>query len=143
MQITGSSIKYKNFKSVTVTITTEDGTGKESRTLPLDTSGAYSTIWQLNSDGSYIVTAKSSDGKSTISKELGVFKPDDIDSVIKPLKDVTTKGFDKLKDDIDKVKTTLIAPDADALQKKIDDFGDKKDKLLKQLDDVSCCRQRA
>ena len=137
VQITGSSIKYQNFKSVAVTITTEDGTGKESRTLPLDTSGAYSTIWQLNSDGSYIVTAKSSDGKSTISKELGVFKPDDIDSVIKPLKDVTTKGFDKLKDDIDKVKTTLTAPDADALQKKMDDFGDKKDKLLKQLDDVA------
>jgi len=137
VQITGSSIKYQNFKSVAVTITTEDGTGKESRTLPLNTSGAYSTIWQLNSDGSYIVTAKSSDGKSTISKELGVFKPDDIDSVIKPLKDVTTKGFDKLKDDIDKVKTTLTGPDADALQKKMDDFGDKKDKLLKQLDDVA------
>jgi hypothetical protein len=137
IQITGSSIKYQNFKSVAVTITTEDGTGKESRTLPLDTSGAYSTIWQLNSDGSYIVTAKSSDGKSTISKELGVFKPDDIDSVIKPLKDVTTKGFDKLKDDIDKVKTTLTAPDADALQKKMDDFSDKKDKLLKQLNDVA------
>ncbi len=137
VKISGSSIKYQNFKSVAITITTEDGTGKESRTLPLDTSGAYSTIWQLNSDGSYLVTAKSSDGKSTISKELGVFKPDDIDSVIKPLKDVTTKGFDKLKDDIDKVKTTLTAQDANALQKTMDDFADKKDKLLKQLDDVA------
>ena len=137
VQITGSSIKYQNFKSVMITITTEDGTGKESRTLPLDTGGAYSTIWQLNSEGDYIVTAKSSDGKNSVSKKLGVFKPDDIDSVIKPLKDVTTKAADKLKTDIDEVKTTLTTADANALQKKMDDFSDKKDKLLKQLDDVA------
>ncbi len=93
VQITGSSIKYQNFKSVTVTIAAEDGSRKESRTLPLDTSGAYSTIWQLNTDDSYMVTAKSSDGKSSISKELGVYKPDDIDSVIKPLKDRHNQSF--------------------------------------------------
>lgn len=137
VQITGSSIKYQNFKSVTITITTEDGTAKESRTLPLDTSGAYSTIWQLNADGDYLVTAKSSDGKSSVSKNLGVFKPDDIDSVIKPLRDVTIEAADILKADIDEVKTSLTAQDAAALQKKTDDFSDKKDKVLKQLDAVA------
>jgi len=134
--ITGSSVKYKNFKSVNVTIKTQDGTGEESRTLPLDSSGAYSTIWQLMSDGDYIVYAKSSDGKNTISKRLGVFKPDDMDSIIEPLKTAITKACDKLAEDIDKVKSTLTGPDADALQKKVDDFKDKKDKVLKQLDDV-------
>ena len=137
VQITGSSIRYQNFKSVTVTIAAEDGSRKESRTLPLDTSGAYSTIWQLNTDDSYMVTAKSSDGKSSISKELGVYKPDDIDSVIEPLKTGLTKASDKLKEDIDKVKTTLTGQDGDALQKKMNDFSDLKDKILKQLNDVA------
>lgn len=134
--ITGSSVKYKNFKSVNVTIKTQDGTGEESRTLPLDSSGAYSTIWQLMSDGDYIVYAKSTDGKNTVSKRLGVFKADDMDSVIEPLKTAITKASDNLTEDIDKVKSTLTGPDADALQKKVDDFKDKKDKVLKQLDDV-------
>ncbi len=134
--ISGSSVKYKNFNSVNLTITTQDGTGKESRTLPLDSSGAYSTIWQLMTDGDYIVYAKSSDGKNTVSKPLGVFKPDDIDSVIQPLKTAITKASDRLTEDIDKVKSTLTGQDADALQKKMDDFADKKDKVLKQLDDV-------
>ncbi len=35
------------------------------------------------------------------------------------------------------MKTTLTGQDADALQKKMDDFSDKKDKVLKQLDDVA------
>ncbi|MEP6950391.1 MAG: hypothetical protein ABI863_13995 [Ginsengibacter sp.] len=135
--ITGSSVKYKNFNSVNLTITTQDGTGKESRTLPLDTSGAYSTIWQLNSDGDYIVYAKSSDGKNTVSRRLGVFKPEDMDSVIKPLKTSITTASDKLEEDIDKAKSTLTGQDADALQKKMSDFTDKKDKVLKQLDDVA------
>src|SRR5665213_525114 len=105
--ITGSSVKYKNFKSVNVTIKTQDGTGEESRTLPLDSAGAYSTIWQLMSDGDYVVYAKSSDGKNTVSKRLGVFKPDDMDSVIEPLKTAITKASDNLTEDIDKVKSTL------------------------------------
>ncbi len=137
VQITGSSIRYQNFKSVIVTIAAADGSRKESRTLTLDTSGAYSTIWQLNTDDSYTVTAKSSDGKSSISKELGVYKPDDIDSVIEPLKTGIIKASDKLKEDIDKVKTTLTSQDGDALQKKMNDFTDKKDKVLKQLNDVA------
>ncbi|MFS8081808.1 MAG: hypothetical protein ACMG51_00040, partial [Ginsengibacter sp.] len=116
VKITGSSIMYQNFNSVIITITTQDGTGKESRTVPLDAKGAYSTIWQLNSDGDYVVSGKSSDGKNTVSKKLGVFKPDDIDSVIAPLRTVVTKASDKLKEDIDKVKTTLASKDADALQ---------------------------
>ena len=137
VKLTGSSVIYKNFNSVTITITTQDGTGKESRTLPLDAAGAYSTIWQLMSDGDYIVTAKSSDGKGTISKSLGVFKPDDMDSVIQPLKTAITTASDKLTEDIEKVKTTLTGQDADVLQKKMDDFTDKKSKVLKQLDDVA------
>ena len=88
------------------------------------------------SDGDYIVYAKSSDGKNTVSKRLGVFKADDMDSVIEPLKTAITKASDNLAEDIDKVKSTLTGPDADALQKKVDDFKDKKDKVLKQLDDV-------
>jgi len=136
VQITGSSVKYKNFNSVTVTIAAADGSRKESRTLLLDTSGAYSTIWQLNTDDSYIVTAKSSDGKNTVSRDLGVYKPEDIDSVVEPLKTSLTTAYDKLKEDIDKVKTTITGTDADALQKKMDDFTDKKDKVIKQLADV-------
>ncbi|MDQ2752397.1 MAG: hypothetical protein M3R72_05175, partial [Bacteroidota bacterium] len=112
VQITGSSIRYQNFNSVAITITTQDGAGKESRTLSLDTSGAYSTIWQLMSDGDYIVYAKSSDGKSTVSKRLGVFKPEDIDSVIQPLKSAINRASDKLNEDIDKVKSKLTGQDA-------------------------------
>ncbi|MEO7043880.1 MAG: hypothetical protein ABI091_01145, partial [Ferruginibacter sp.] len=63
--------------------------------------------------------------------------PDDIDSVIAPLRTVVTKASDKLKEDIDKVKTTLASKDADALQKKMDDFTGKKDQFLKQLDGLA------
>jgi hypothetical protein len=63
--------------------------------------------------------------------------PDDIDSVIAPLRTAVTKASDKLKEDIDKVKTTLASKDADALQKKMDDFTGKKDKFFKQLDDIA------
>lgn len=137
VRISGSSIMYKDFKSVTLTITTEDGTAKESRTIALDADGTYSTIWQLNSDGDYIVAGKSSDGKNTVSKKIGVFKPDDIDSVIEPLRTTVTKASDKLKEDIEKVKTTLASKDAEALQKKMDDFTAKKDKFFKQLDEIA------
>lgn len=137
VQITGSSFKYQNFNSVAVTIAAADGSRKESRTLPLDTSGAYSTMWQLNTDDSYTVTAKSSDGKNTVSRDLGVYKAEDIDSVIAPLKTDINKASDKLMADVDQVMNMLASTDASELKKKVDAFTEKKNQALKQLDDIA------
>ena len=53
-----------------------------------------------------------------------------MDSDVQKNKDDTKEAYDQLKHWIDQVKSKLGPTDATALQKKFDDFTDKKDKVL-------------
>jgi hypothetical protein len=133
--ISGKSIKFGNMKDVQMTI--KGNTGTETKTIPLTDTGHYKATWSTGIAGEYQVTILSSNRKSSKTVTLKVFRLMSMDSVVQKNIDETKQAYDQLKQWIDQVKSKLGPADATALQKKFDDFTDKKDKVLHTFDDLA------
>ena len=133
--ISGKSIKFGNMKDVQMTI--KGNAGTETKTIPLTDTGHFKTTWGTGIAGEYQITILSSNRKSSKTVTLKVFRLMSMDSVVQKNKDDTKEAYDQLKHWIDQVKSKLGPTDATALQKKFDDFTDKKDKLLHTFDDLA------
>ncbi len=130
--ISGRSIKFGNMKDVQMTI--KGNAGTETKIIPLTDTGHFKTTWGTGMAGEYQITILSSNRKSSKSATLKVFRLMSMDSVVQKNKDDTKAAYDQLKQWVNGVKLKLGPTDAAALQKKFDDLGDKKDKVLHVFD---------
>ncbi len=133
--ISGKSIKFGNMKDVQMTI--KGNAGTETKTILLTDTGHFKTTWGTGIAGEYQVTILSSNRKSSKTVTVKVFRLMSMDSVVQKNIDETKQAYDQLKQWIDQVKSKLGATDAAALQKKFDDFTDRKDKVLHTFDDLA------
>jgi hypothetical protein len=133
--ISGKSIKFGNMKDVQMTV--KGNAGTETKTILLTDTGHFKTTWGTGMAGEYQITILSSNRKSSKTVTVKVFRLMSMDSVVQKNKDDTKEAYDQLKQWIDQVKSKLGPTDGAALQKKFDDFTDKKDKVLHTFDDLS------
>jgi hypothetical protein len=133
--ISGKSIKFGNMKDVQMTI--KGNAGTETKTIPLTDTGHFKITWGTGMAGEYQVTILSSNRKSSKTVTLKVFRLMSMDSVVQKNIDETKQAYDQVKQWIDQVKSKLGATDAAAVQKKFDDFTDRKDKVLHTFDDLA------
>ncbi len=132
--ITGSSIRYGNFKDVVMTIT---GPGTSvSKTLPLTDSGAFKTTWQAAAPGNYKITVKASSGKEQQTVSLDVYRVVDIDHIVDDNINGLQHAFDNLEKQAETIKGQLGSTDADKLQKAMDKVKQNKDQAMKLYQDI-------
>ncbi|MDB5156015.1 MAG: hypothetical protein JWR50_722 [Mucilaginibacter sp.] len=133
--ISGSSVMYESLNSIVLTISGSAAT--ETKKIPLNKDGTYSTMWTSSSAaGSYTITAKSSDGKSQAHASLDAYKFAEMEVITGPGKVATQKAYEKLKNSVDALKPQLTSADAQELKKKMDDVTAKKEIVIKLYNDL-------
>jgi hypothetical protein len=134
--ISGESVKYKSLNQVEVTI--NGPSTKDVKPVALTADGKFTTGWYASDKpGEYIVTAKSSDKKSVQSAKFTVYKLPGLENWCDENIAVTNKAYDKLKDEVDRVKGEISSKDKAELQKKIDEIKENVDAAIKLFQDLN------
>ena len=132
--ISGSSIRYGNFKSVVMTIT--GPSTNVSQTLPLSDSGAFKTVWQAIVAGNYKITVKASNGKEQQTVSLDVYRLVDIGDIIQDNIQDLQHAFDNLEKRVGTIQNQLGPKDADQLQQTMKKVVANKDQAMKLFQDM-------
>ena len=139
--ISGESVLYGKYNSVALTIKgpySEDanpkpvsGFTKQTKQIPLDKDGKYTSTWNAGStDGAYILTVTSSDAKASKNKTVRVNNWPDMGDIADSNILQTKKAYDKLEKKVEAVKPGISSKDAADLDKKMADVKDKKDAAI-------------
>jgi hypothetical protein len=134
--ISGESILYKNYNQVEIIVS---GKGiKDSKLIPLSKDGKYSAGWNApDKAGNFTVTVKGSDKKSSQSVQITVYELPGLENWCDKNIDVTNKAYDKLKDEVEKVSSSIGSKDKAELDKKMGDVKEKVNSLLKLFTDLN------
>ncbi len=136
LTITGESIKHAKLNQVEITVS---GPGtKDTKKILLNADGKFITGWYApDKPGSYTVTAKSSDKKSTQSEKFTVFELPKLNNWCDENINLTNKAYDNLKEQVEQVKSGISTKDKDGLDKKLAELKDKVDAVIKLLTDLN------
>ncbi len=134
--VSGESVLYKNYNQVEITVS---GRGtKDSKLIPLSKDGKYSAVWNSpDKAGTYTVTVKGSDKKSSQTAQLTVYELPRLENWCDKNIEVTNKAYDKLKDEVEKVSGSIGSKDKAELEKKMGDVKEKVNGLLKLFGDLN------
>jgi hypothetical protein len=132
--ISGTSIRYGNFKNVTMTVT--GPATNVSKELPLTDSGAFKTTWQAAGPGNYKITVKASSGKEQQTVSLDVYRVVDIDNIVDDNINGLQHAFGNLEKQAETIKGQLGPTDADKLQKAMDKVRQNKEQAMKLYQDI-------
>lgn len=134
--ISGESVKYKNLNQVEVTI--NGPSTNDVKLVALTADGKFTTGWYASEKpGEYTVTSKSSDKKSVQSAKFTVYNLPGLENWCDENIAVTNKAYDKLKDEVDRVKGDISSKDKGELQKKIDEIKENVDAAIKLFQDLN------
>src|SRR6202000_3269751 len=100
-------------------------------------SCSFSAVWMPPAQGVYKLTVKTADGKAQQSATVTVYPYMEMDSLTRGTEEETKKAYDKINDAITKAEGMVSAKDGEILKQKWKAVSDKKDALLKVLDDIN------
>ena len=136
LSITGASVKYKSLNEVEVTVS--GPSVKDVKSIPLNADGKFATAWNASDKtGEFTVTVKGSDKKSIQSAKFTVYALPKLENWCDGNIDVTNKAYDKLKEKVQEVSSSIGSKDKAELDKKMDDVKEKIDALLKLFRDLN------
>ena len=136
VSITGESVKYKNLNEVEVTVS--GPSAKDVKSIPLNAEGKFTATWYASDKtGEFTVTVKGSDKKSMQSAKFTVYALPKLENWCDDNINVTNKAYDKLKEQVEQVSSSISSKDKADLDKKMDDVKEKVDALLKLFKDLN------
>ncbi len=132
----GESVLYKNYKQVEIIVS---GRGiKDSKFINLSQEGKYEAIWNASDKAeNFTVTVKGSDKKSSQSAQFAVYELPGLNNWCDENIAVTNKAFDKLKEEAEKVSSSIGSKDKAELDNKMIDVKEKVNSLLKLYTDLN------